>query len=140
MRIEGLEHRFCCIQSEKNMSDRAPSPPPAADYSPPADGGPYASTIYAMYGPAPLAPAAQVATASPQPPQPPQQGIRDVMDIEINGRTVAELGIVMDLVAGRVHSIIGWELAKGVCEVDKEAALRAIQHAIDAKPYLRKVF
>ena len=132
------------------MSDRAPSPPPAADYSPPADGGPYASTIYAMYGPAPLAPPPRAATASP-PPQPPQaataspppqhqqEGVRDTMVVEINGKIVAEPQVVMDLTSGRVHSVVGWELCGGVCALEKEAALIAVRNTLAANPSLRPV-
>ena len=129
------------------MSDRAVSPPPAADYSPPADGGPYASTIYAMYGPAPLAPPPRAATASPppQPPQaataspPPQQGVRDAMDIEINGRSVGSIGAVRNPTTGMMDAVIAQETMAALCELTMEQASGAFQTTLTANPHLRQV-
>ena len=119
------------------MSDRAPSPPPAADYSPPADGGPYASTIYAMYGPAPLAPPPRAATASP-PPQP-QQGVRDAMDIEINGRSVGSMGAVRNPTTGMMDAVIAQETMAALCELTMEQASNTFQATLMANPHLRQV-
>ena len=119
------------------MSDRAVSPPPAADYSPPADGGPYASTIYAMYGPAPLAPPPRAATASP-PPQP-QQGGRDAMDIEINGRSVGSIGAVRNPTTGMMDAVIAQETMAALCELTMEQASGAFQTTLTANPHLRQV-
>ena len=71
--------------------------------------------------------------------QPLERGVREMMDILLNGSVVGAVEVTRNTRTQKVETVLGWELVAALCDLSKEKARSALNHTLDANPSLRQV-